>query len=125
MSAAGALSDAAVAAALPTLLRLREIVAAERRDIATGIRVPYDAYSKCKNQGLLELTRLIPSLKPAAAQGSLREALLDLVAELEANRHALGLQLKASAAVADIIARAIHDGQSDGTYDARPWRGQT
>ena len=125
MSASGRLTDAVVAAALPALVRLRETVAAESRDIGAGIRVPYDAYSKRKNQGLLELTRLIPSLKPAAAQGALREVLLNLVAELEANRHALGLQLKASAAVADIIARAIHDGQSDGTYDARPWRGQT
>jgi hypothetical protein len=125
MSASGRLTDAVVAAALPALVRLRETVAAESRDIGAGIRVPYDAYSKRKNQGLLELTRLIPSLKPAAAQGALREALLSLVAELEANRRALGLQLKASAAVADIIARAIRDGQSDGTYDARPWRGQT
>lgn len=125
MSASGRLTDAVVAAALPALVRLRETVAAESRDIGAGIRVPYDAYSKRKNQGLLELTRLIPSLKPAAAQGALREALLSLVAELEANRRALGLQLKASAAVADIIARAIRDGQSDGTYDARPWRSQT
>ena len=125
MSASGRLTDAVVAAALPALVRLRETVAAESRDICAGIRVPYDAYSKRKNQGLLELTRLIPSLKPAAAQGALREALLSLVAELEANRRALGLQLKASAAVADIIARAIRDGQSDGTYDARPWRSQT
>ena len=125
MTASGRLTDAVVAAALPALVRLRETVAAESRDIGAGIRVPYDAYSKRKNQGLLELTRLIPSLKPAAAQGALREALLSLVAELEANRRALGLQLKASAAVADIIARAIRDGQSDGTYDARPWRSQT
>jgi hypothetical protein len=125
MTASGRLTDAVVAAALPALVRLRETVAAESRDIGAGIRVPYDAYSKGKNHGLLELTRLIPSLKPAAAQGALREALLSLVAELEANRRALGLQLKASAAVADIIARAIRDGQSDGTYDARPWRSQT
>jgi len=124
MSVGGRLSDAAVAAALPALLRLREAIAAENRDIGAGIRVPYDAYSQRKNQGLLELTRLLPSLKPAA-QGGLRDPLLGLVAELEANRRALGLQLKASAAVADIIARAIHDGQSDGTYDARPWRGET
>ncbi|HZZ61570.1 MAG TPA: hypothetical protein VFE63_10385 [Roseiarcus sp.] len=38
------------------------------------------------------------------------------------NRRALGVQLKPAAAIADIIARAIRDGQSDGTYDARAWR---
>ena len=43
-------------------------------------------------------------------------------AALEANRRALGVQLKASVAVAEIIARAIRDGQSDGTYTALAWR---
>jgi len=124
MSAGGRSSDA-VASALPAVMRLRETVAAENRDIAAGIRVPYDAYSRRKNQALLELTRFLPSLQPVAAGAALRDAVSGLVAELEANRRALGLQLKASAAVADIIARAIHDGQSDGTYDAHPWRGDT
>jgi len=122
MTAGGRHSDSP-AVALPVLMRLRETVAAENRDIAAGIRVPYESYSQRKNQGLLELTRLLASLKPAASGGALRQALVSLVAELEANRRALGLQLKASVAVADLIARAIHDGQSDGTYDARPWRG--
>ncbi len=58
----------------------------------------------------------------ASAQGALREALGVLTARLEINRCALGAQLKASAAVAEIIARAIREGQSDGTYDARAWR---
>jgi len=125
MSAGGRLPNSAVASALPVIIRLRETIAAENRDIAAGTQVPYESYSRRKNQGLLELTRFLPSLQPAGAGGALREAVSGLIAELEANRRALGLQLKASAAVADIIARAIHDGQSDGTYDARPWRGET
>ena len=46
---------------------------------------------------------------------------MQLQAALEANRRALGVQLKASVAVAEIIARAIREAQSDGTYDARGW----
>jgi hypothetical protein len=80
------------------------------------------AYSARKNQGLLELNRLLPALSGATPSGALREALSDLAAALEANRRALGVQLKASVAVAEIIARAIRDGQSDGTYTALAWR---
>jgi hypothetical protein len=95
--------------------------AADRR---TPHRRPaqYEAYSLRKNQGLLELNRLIPALGGATAAGPLREALADLHAKLEANRRALGVQLKACAAVSEIIARAIQDGQSDGTYTALAWR---
>jgi hypothetical protein len=112
----------ALAMALPVVERLRQTVAAENEDIAQGRQVPYEAYSRRKNQGLLELNRLLPALERVGAASPLRDALADLNARLEINRRALGVQLKASAAVADIIARAIRDGQSDGTYDARAWR---
>ncbi len=118
-------SDAAASAlamALPVVERLRQTAAAENADIAECRRVPYEAYSLRKNQGLLELNRLLPALGRAGASGRLREALAELNATLEINRRALGVQLKASAAVAEIIARAIREGQSDGTYDARAWR---
>jgi hypothetical protein len=112
----------ALAMALPVVERLRLTVTAENDDIAQGRPVPYETYSLRKNQGLLELNRLLPALGRAIVAGPLREALADLNAKLEVNRRALSVQLKASAAVADIIARAIRDGQSDGTYDARAWR---
>jgi hypothetical protein len=115
-------ASAALAMALPIVQRLRQTAAAENDDIARGGPVPYDAYSRRKNQGLLELARLLPALGPARAEGALGDALLELTETLEANRRALGVQLKASAAVAEIIARAIRDGQSDGTYDALAWR---
>ncbi len=123
MSMANRRSDAAaaLAMALPVVERLRQTVAAETEDIGQGRRVPYEAYSLRKNHGLLELNRLLPALGRAGVVGPLRDALADLQATLEANRRALGVQLKASAAVAEIIARAIRDGQSDGTYEARGW----
>jgi len=115
----------ALAMALPIVDRLRQTVAEETADIAAGRPVAYQAYSLRKNQGLLELNRLLPALERASAGGPLRAALADLDAKLEINRRALGVQLDASAAVADIIARAIREGQSDGTYDARAWRRPT
>ncbi len=113
----------ALAMALPIVERLSRTVAEENADIAAGRPVPYETYSQRKNQGLLELNRLMPALGRASAQGALREALRELTVGLEINRRALGVQLKASAAVGEIIARAIREGQSDGTYDARAWRG--
>jgi hypothetical protein len=109
--------------ALPVVERLRRTAAAETEDITRGRPVPYEAYSVSKNQGLLELNRLLPALEGATPGGPLRDALVDLAGALDANRRALGIQLKASIAVAEIIAKAIRDGQSDGTYTAAlAWR---
>ena len=115
--------SAAAAAALPIVERLIAAIEAENRDLEQGRPAQYEAYSRRKNQGLLELNRLIPALDRATAAGPLREALADLYAKLEVNRRALAVQLRACAAVSEIIARAIQDGQSDGTYTALAWRG--
>jgi hypothetical protein len=112
----------AAAAALPIIERLIATVDAENRDLEQGRRVKYEAYSLNKNQGLLELNRLLPGLAvAAAAAGPLRDALAELHAKLEINRRALAVQLKACEAVSEIITRAIQDGQSDGTYTALAW----
>jgi hypothetical protein len=112
----------AVAAALPIVERLIATIEAENRDLEQGRPPQFEAYSLRKNQGLLELNRLIPALDRAIAAGPLQGALADLQAKLEVNRRALAVKLKACAAVSEIIARAIHDGQSDGTYSALAWR---
>jgi hypothetical protein len=109
------------AAALPIIERLIATVDAENRDLEQGRRVKYEVYSLNKNQGLLDLSRLLPALAGAAAAGPLRDALAELHAKLEINRRALAVQLKACEAVSEIITRAIQDGQSDGTYTALAW----
>jgi hypothetical protein len=111
----------AAAAALPIIERLVATVDAENRDLEQGRRVKYEAYSLNKNQGLLELNRLLPALAGATAAGPLRAALAELHAKLEINRRSLAVQLKACEAVSEIITRAIQDGQSDGTYTASAW----
>src|SRR5271168_5036375 len=111
----------AVAAALPIVERLVATIEAENRDLEQGRRAKFEAYSLSKNQGLLELNRLVPALSGAATAGLLHDALADLHAKLEINRRALAVQLKACEAVSEIITRAIQDGQSDGTYTALAW----
>ncbi len=112
------------ATALPIIERLSATIEAENHDLEQGRRVKYEAYSLSKNQSLLELNRLAPTLAGAVVvAGPLRDALADLHAKLEINRRALAVQLRACEAVSEIITRAIQDGQSDGTYTALPWRG--
>jgi hypothetical protein len=113
----------AAAAVLPIIERLIVTVDAETRDLEQGRRIKYEVYSLNKNQGLLELNRLLPALAVAAAQGPLRNSLAELHGKLEINRRALAVQLKACEAVSEIITRAIQDGQSDGTYTALAWSG--
>jgi hypothetical protein len=114
-------AQSAAAAARPIIERLIATIDAENRDLEQGRRVKYEVYSLNKNQGLLELSRLLPALAGAAAAGPLRDALAELHAKLEINRRALAVQLKACEAVSEIITRAIQDGQSDGTYTALAW----
>jgi hypothetical protein len=106
---------------LPIIERLVATLDDENLDLEQGRRVRYETYSLSKNQGLLELNRLIPALAGAAAAGPLRDALAELHAKLEINQRSLAVQLKACEAVSEIITRAIQDGQSDGTYTALAW----
>src|ERR1700684_4652075 len=78
------------AAALPIIERLIATVDAENRDLEQGRRVKYEVYSLNKNQGLLELNRLLPALAVAAAAGPVRDALAELHAKLEINPRAGG-----------------------------------
>jgi hypothetical protein len=52
----------------------------------------------------------------------LRLALGDLLAKLDANQRLLHAKLMAARTVADVVARAISEGQSDGTYSEQIWR---
>jgi hypothetical protein len=114
--------DRTVAMVLPVVDRLRLVVEAENQEIAGKGRVDYPAYSLRKSQGLLELNRLRPALASITGHPTARAALADLQAKLDLNSRLLQVQLKAARTVSDIVARAIRDGQSDGTYSAFHWR---
>jgi hypothetical protein len=52
----------------------------------------------------------------------MRAALANLLAKLDANQSLLNAKLKAARTVAELVARAISEGQSDGTYSEQIWR---
>src|SRR5258708_38628397 len=106
----------AAAAALPIIERLSATIEAENRDLEQGRRFKYEAYSLSKNQGLLELNRLIPALAGAAAPGPLRDALADLYAKLEINRRAPAGQPKACEAGSGSTTPAIQCAPIRGTH---------
>jgi hypothetical protein len=106
----------------PIIERLQQALDAENEQIASGKRIDYEAFNLRKSQGLLELTRLTSMVAGAEATPALRTALGNLRAKLEVNQRLLKVQLSAARKVSDIIARAIHEGQSDGTYSAYAWR---
>lgn len=111
-----------IGSALSLIERLRETLAAESADVVRRGRVDYEAYNWRKAQGLLELSRFTPVLALAHSHPALRAAVAGLNAALENNARVLSVQLKAAKAVADIVAQAVRDGQSDGTYSAMAWR---
>jgi hypothetical protein len=106
---------------LPVVDRLRQTLDEENADMARRGPVDYRAYNLRKSQGLLELNRLAPALAGNQVGPVLRAALADLHAKLETNRRMLRTQLQAAQAVSEIIARAIRESQSDGTYSAHAW----
>jgi hypothetical protein len=118
----GAGEARSLAMILPVVGRLRMAVGAENRDLAQRRIVDYLTHSARKSQGLLELNRLRLALASARAHPAARAALADLSAELDINRRLLHVQLRAAQTVSGILARAIRDGQSDGTYSSHVWR---
>ena len=56
-----------------------------------------------------------------ACNSATSAALADLQAKLETNHRMLHTQLQAAQAVSEIIAKAIRESQSDGTYSDRYW----
>ena len=115
---------AALAMILPVMDRLRGVIDAENAEIARGRGVDYNAHSQRKSLGLLELNRLRSALASVSANPVARAALAELCATLEANRRLLQVQLRAAQTVSGLLARAVREGQSDGTYSAYAWRDQ-
>jgi hypothetical protein len=90
----------------------------ERETAALCTRQPVDMDDLCnrKNQALLELSRIGRRVEHDAVDDRLRATLAELRRRLDENRSALKLHLQAVGEVADILATAIRDAESDGTY---------
>ncbi len=108
--------------ALEAIERLADAVRRETLDLSGPGPTDYRIHCQRKSQGLLELSRLEPMLSTYSGHPRLRAALGDLVAGLDANTRVLDARLKAARTVAEVVSRAISEGQSDGTYSELIWR---
>jgi hypothetical protein len=99
-----------------TAARLLQLL--ERENTALRTRQPVDMDDLCnrKNQALLELSRIGRRVESDAVDDHLRAILAELRRRLDENQSVLKLHLQAVGEVADILATAIRDAESDGTY---------
>jgi imidazoleglycerol phosphate dehydratase HisB len=108
--------------ALSAIERLTDAVQRETLDLSGRGPVDYRAHCQRKSQGLLELSRLEPIIASYRAHPRLRAALNDFIVKLDANHKLLHAKLNAARTVAEVVSRAISEGQSDGTYSEQIWR---
>jgi hypothetical protein len=102
--------------------RLIEAVESETQALQRPGPIDYRAHSQQKSQALLELSRLEPKLAGVKSQPGTRAALAKLIGRLEENQKLLHARLRAARTIAEVVSRAINEGQSDGTYSSQIWR---
>lgn len=96
--------------------RLEGILAGETEALRSGRRIDLSEVTNCKNQSLLEMTRISRGLDPSAVTPVLRERLGTLKNRLEENSRVLTLHMEAASEISGIIAQSLKDAESDGTY---------
>jgi hypothetical protein len=96
---------------------LGAVVEQETHALRARGHVDLTEFNNRKNQGLLELNRALRSLDPAAGK-SIAPRLADLRAKLDINRALLKTHMEAVREVASVVAEAIRDSDSDGTYSS-------
>ncbi|PNG27954.1 hypothetical protein [Methylocella silvestris] len=108
-------------ALLRAIERLERTILLETGALERNSLVDLHEYNHMKSHGLLELKRAIDAcraLDRATFEEESRAALAGLRTKLERNLVGLRMQLRAVSEIATIIARAIEDHESDGTYTA-------
>jgi hypothetical protein len=103
---------------LKTLERLENVIDVETAALQQHKSVDLSEFNHKKRHGVLELSRAMRVLDEEAlecAQGPLRR----LRDKVEKNLAILEIHMRAVHAVSDIIANAIQERESDGTYSRR------
>ena len=113
---ASAPTDPVVDGLIKTIVGLEAVVDEETEALATRQPIDLDTFSNRKSQGLMELNRSMRHIDGARHQELLAPRLTSLKAKLAANQAALQLHLDAVREISGIIANAIREQESDGTY---------
>lgn len=101
-----------------TILRVARVVDLETEMLRLYRPIDLASYNHQKSHGLLELTRALRAFAPNPVEPELLQSLAELREKLEKNLAVLDIHLKAVRQVSALIARAIEEDSSDGTYSA-------
>ena len=96
--------------------RLEEVVDQETAALRNRTAIDLKAFNNRKSQGLLELNRALRGLDNPPKDRTVTTRLAGLRAKLDVNRAVLETHLAAVREVATVLADAIRDAESDGTY---------
>jgi hypothetical protein len=101
---------------LAVVQRLEEAVEQETAALEARAAVDLNDFNNRKSQGLLDLNRALRQLGEAARDPAVTTRLAALRARLARNQAVLKMHLDAVREVATIVADAIRESESDGTY---------
>jgi hypothetical protein len=103
--------------------RLCDVVDQETDALRKRTAVDLKVFNERKSHGLLELNRALRLIDGAATSPAVTGQLATLRAKLEVNQAVLRMHLEAVREVSAILADAIRDQESDGTYSPTMSRG--
>lgn len=106
------------ASLVKSIERVEFIIDLETESLQQYQPIDLGGFNHQKSHGLLELTRAMRALGTASFDQQIMEDLMRLREKLERNLTTLDIHLKAVRQVSTLIARAIEDDNSDGTYSA-------
>lgn len=101
---------------IKTIERVAGVIDLETESLRLYRPVDLGTFNHQKSHGLLELTRAMRSVPAGTFDREILEALGQLRDKLQKNLAMLEVHLKAVRQVSSLIARAIEDDNSDGTY---------
>ncbi|MGR7994620.1 MULTISPECIES: hypothetical protein [unclassified Xanthobacter] len=109
---------------ISALDRLEEVLDVENGALAGGGDLDIEEINRRKTRSLLELSRAARALPPGE-DAELAVRVGRLKDKLDENRYLVSVQLGAAQEVGAILDTALREAESDGTYSARPVRGET
>jgi hypothetical protein len=98
--------------------RLADVVERETTALRSRVTVDLKEFNDKKSQGLYELNHAMRPFVGGPLEGPVLLRLADLGKKLEANRAVLKLHMDAAREIATLVADAIRELESDGTYSA-------
>lgn len=101
---------------LAAIHRLEDLVDEETAALEARREINLDEYSQRKSRSVLELVRTARAVEHLKDDSYVAECLKRLRSKLDKNHLVLQMHLEAVREVSGIIAKAIRDAESDGTY---------